>query len=63
MTYHQLDGHDARPVEVQLDDGIWAPRFLEAYRKVEGATVARVRIPLFPRVVGRVGLEPTTQGL
>ena len=36
MTYHQLDGHEAHPVEVQLDDGIWAPGFLEAYRKVEG---------------------------
>lgn len=36
MTYVQLDGHEARPVQVQLDDGIWAPGSLEGYRKVGG---------------------------
>ncbi len=46
MTYHQLDGHDARPIEVQLDDGIWAPGFLEAYRKVEGVWSGFVRYSL-----------------
>jgi hypothetical protein len=24
------------PGEVQMDDGLWAPGFLEAYRKVQG---------------------------
>jgi hypothetical protein len=48
MTYVQLDGHEARPVEVQLDDGIWAPGLLEAYRKVEGVWSGFVRYSLGP---------------
>jgi hypothetical protein len=48
MTYVQLDGHEARPVEVQLDDGTWAPGFLEAYRKVEGVWSGYVRYSLGP---------------
>ena len=43
MTYHHLDGRDAQPVEVQLDDGTWAPGFLEAYRNVEGVWSGFVR--------------------
>lgn len=46
MTYVELDGHEARPVEVQMDDGIWVPGFLEAYRKVEGVWSGYVRYSL-----------------
>lgn len=46
MTYVQLDGNEARHVEVQLDDGIWVPGFLEASRKVEGVWSGYVRYSL-----------------
>ena len=45
MNYVRLDRHAACPVEVQLDDGIWATGFLEAYRKVEGVWSGFVRYP------------------
>lgn len=48
MTYLELDGDgdEARPVEVQMDDGIWVPGSLEAYRKVEGVWSGFVRYTL-----------------
>ena len=48
MTYVQLDGHEHRPVQVQMDDGLWAEGFLEAYRKVEGVWSGYVRYSLAP---------------
>jgi hypothetical protein len=48
VTYVQLEGHEHRPVEVQLDDGTWLEGYLEAYRQVEGVWSGFVRYGLGP---------------
>ena len=57
VTYVQLDGHEHRPVEVQLDDGIWVPGFLEAYRQVEGVWSGLVRYSLTSAEAQRTWFE------
>lgn len=46
MTYVTLDADEHREVRVQLDDGLWVPGWLEAYRKVEGVWSGFVRYTL-----------------
>jgi hypothetical protein len=48
MTYVQLDADDHRPVQVHLDDGLWVPAWLEAYRQVEGVWSGYVRYTTAP---------------
>lgn len=46
MTYVALDADEHREVRVQLDDGLWVPGWLEAYRQVEGVWSGHVRYTL-----------------
>jgi hypothetical protein len=48
MTYVQLEAGEFRPVQVQMDDGVWAEGLLEGFRKVEGVWSGYVRYSLTP---------------
>ncbi|WP_148576064.1 hypothetical protein [Nocardioides caldifontis] len=43
MTYVDLRPDNVRPVQVQLDDGLWVEGTLEVERKVEGVWQGWVR--------------------
>jgi hypothetical protein len=46
MTYVDLRPDNVRPVQVQLDDGLWVDGMLVAERKVEGVWQGSVRYTL-----------------
>ncbi len=61
MTYVDLRPDDVRPVQVQLDDGIWVDGMLEAERKVEGVWqgwVPRIRAAAGDQSDGAAGANP-----
>jgi hypothetical protein len=50
MTYVDLPWDQPRPVQVQLDDGVWCDGYLESYRQVEGVWSGFVRYSTEPGV-------------
>ncbi len=50
MTYVDLPAEEHRPVQVQLDDGLWCDGYLESYRQVEGVWAGFVRYSPEPGV-------------
>lgn len=50
MTYVDLPPDEYRPVQVQLNGGVWCDGYLESYRKVEGLWSGFVRYSTEPGV-------------